>query len=250
MIPTSIDGTDITGATIDGTDVQEITVDGQTVFTSVPDTTVPNMVHQWLFTEGTGTTSVDDVTNTTGNFVNTVNWDTSAGAGGVYADFIYGDYFDTDIIAGPNIAGSSNRTTIAWIKPEDTSISRNRILEWGTSTGGRWGWTLANGRLTFEITGANYQSNLFPVEGDWSLVACIFDGTTIGDATLYLDGTTESTSGSLAVNTDQKEMYVGARGDTGEGFEGGIDLATIADTALSVSDINDFRSRTKSLYGL
>jgi len=32
MIPTSIDGTDITGATIDGTDVQEITVDGQTVF--------------------------------------------------------------------------------------------------------------------------------------------------------------------------------------------------------------------------
>jgi len=34
MIPTSIDGTDITGATIDGQDVQEITVDGQTVFTS------------------------------------------------------------------------------------------------------------------------------------------------------------------------------------------------------------------------
>jgi len=34
MIPTSIDGTDITGATIDGTDVSEITVDGQTVFTA------------------------------------------------------------------------------------------------------------------------------------------------------------------------------------------------------------------------
>jgi len=32
--PTSIDGTDITGATIDGTDVQEINVDGQTVFTA------------------------------------------------------------------------------------------------------------------------------------------------------------------------------------------------------------------------
>jgi len=38
--PTSIDGTDITGATIDGTDVSEITVDGQTVFTAslpIPD---------------------------------------------------------------------------------------------------------------------------------------------------------------------------------------------------------------------
>jgi len=32
--PTSIDGTDITGATIDGTDVTEITVDGDTVFTA------------------------------------------------------------------------------------------------------------------------------------------------------------------------------------------------------------------------
>jgi len=37
MPPTSIDGTDITGATIDGTDVQEITVDGDTVFTSALD---------------------------------------------------------------------------------------------------------------------------------------------------------------------------------------------------------------------
>jgi len=35
MPPTSIDGTDITGATIDGTDVTEITVDGQTVFTAL-----------------------------------------------------------------------------------------------------------------------------------------------------------------------------------------------------------------------
>jgi len=36
MIPTSIDGTDITGATIDGTDVTEITVDGVPVFTAFP----------------------------------------------------------------------------------------------------------------------------------------------------------------------------------------------------------------------
>ena len=35
--PTSIDGTDITGATIDGTDVQEITVDGDVVFSAGPD---------------------------------------------------------------------------------------------------------------------------------------------------------------------------------------------------------------------
>ena len=37
MAPTSIDGTEITGATIDGQDVSEITVDGETVFTAIPD---------------------------------------------------------------------------------------------------------------------------------------------------------------------------------------------------------------------
>jgi hypothetical protein len=41
MPPTSIDGTDITGATIDGTDVTEITVDGDTVFTAVPPVPFP-----------------------------------------------------------------------------------------------------------------------------------------------------------------------------------------------------------------
>jgi hypothetical protein len=40
--PTSIDGTDITGATIDGQEVQEITIDGDTVFTAAPD--IPNSV--------------------------------------------------------------------------------------------------------------------------------------------------------------------------------------------------------------
>jgi len=42
MPPTSIDGTDITGATIDGTDVTEITVDGDTVFSQFQDIIVDN----------------------------------------------------------------------------------------------------------------------------------------------------------------------------------------------------------------
>ena len=40
MAPTSIDGTEITGATIDGQDVSEITVDGETVFTAIPDSAI------------------------------------------------------------------------------------------------------------------------------------------------------------------------------------------------------------------
>ena len=56
--PTSIDGTDITGATIDDTDVQEITVDGDVVFSAGPD--FPLVVDD--FESG----NLNDYTNTSG----------------------------------------------------------------------------------------------------------------------------------------------------------------------------------------
>jgi len=61
MPPTSIDGTDITGATIDGTDVTEITVDGDTVFSA--DRTPSSVVHQYLEPNFTTSTWIDSVGN-------------------------------------------------------------------------------------------------------------------------------------------------------------------------------------------
>ena len=56
MAPTSIDGTEITGATIDGQDVSEITVDGETVFTAIPDSVIEdfeqNNLNSWNNTGG------------------------------------------------------------------------------------------------------------------------------------------------------------------------------------------------------
>ena len=62
--PTSIDGTDITGATIDGTDVQEITVDGDVVFsaTNLP-TAYSNLIAWYPFDSGIyGGSNTSDVT--------------------------------------------------------------------------------------------------------------------------------------------------------------------------------------------
>jgi len=100
--PTSIDGTDIAGATIDGQDVQEITVDGQTVFTAQ---TLPvaysNLVAWYPFDSATyGGSNADDVTAIIGGsgddtaFDGTVNGATYQSSGGV-----------TDINAGANSGG-------------------------------------------------------------------------------------------------------------------------------------------------
>jgi len=45
--PTSIDGTDITGATIDGQKVEEITIDGQTVFTATQPAPQGGLKHNY-----------------------------------------------------------------------------------------------------------------------------------------------------------------------------------------------------------
>jgi len=72
MPPTSIDGTDITGATIDGTDVTEITVDGQTVFSAGLDIPASVVHHYDPESEAVGsrTTWTDSVgtADMTGNF--------------------------------------------------------------------------------------------------------------------------------------------------------------------------------------
>jgi len=69
MIPTSIDGTDITGATIDGTDVQEITVDGNVVFSAGPTNVFEDFesgnVNDWTDRFGTITITSNPIN---GNF--------------------------------------------------------------------------------------------------------------------------------------------------------------------------------------
>ena len=72
--PTSIDGTDITGATIDGTDVTEITVDGDVVFSAAPAVTLPTPIHDYPFDEGSSSTVNDiiggnDLTGSGGNWI-------------------------------------------------------------------------------------------------------------------------------------------------------------------------------------
>jgi len=60
--PTSIDGTDITGATIDSTDVQEITVDGDVVFSAAPPVLPSSLVARYTFDDAdVSSTTVFDV---------------------------------------------------------------------------------------------------------------------------------------------------------------------------------------------
>jgi len=126
MIPTSIDGTDITGATIDGTDVTEITVDGQTVFSAfTPPVAASDLVAWYRFEDGT----VQDYTTTFG-IGDTTDYSGSDGgnqfnSSGGRTDIVTGassGHYQTlgsnPITLGniPDVNSNQNFTVMAWCK--------------------------------------------------------------------------------------------------------------------------------------
>jgi len=126
MPPTSIDGTDITGATIDGTDVTEITVDGDTVFTAgpaIPDSEANQKLrNRWL---------LDDVNGTVADIVGTQDG-TNNGITSVLGNFVGGSAGEGDgnsfIDVGMRDFGSemANPFAIALTFKVDTPLPNNR----------------------------------------------------------------------------------------------------------------------------
>ena len=118
--PTSIDGTDITGATIDGTDVTEITVGGDVVFSAEATLPTQNLIHRYDFSaSSTTTTFVEDLAGsddlTTGSFqgFRTLN------------GLQVGD-FDDDFIKGSWSSSPSEPFSYATvIKFDDTDLPAN-----------------------------------------------------------------------------------------------------------------------------
>jgi hypothetical protein len=151
--PTSIDGTDITGATIDGTDVQEITVDGDVVFSAGPTVTpvaYSNLVAWFPFDPSTyGGSFTDDVTalfnpsqsgdSTAHDLSDAGTSPTFQSSGGV-TDVNVGPNsggvdFDDDVLEVFNIGQTFGEITmIGWVNPDNVNVSNDRVHDFGRTT--------------------------------------------------------------------------------------------------------------------
>jgi len=131
--PTSIDGTDITGATIDGTDVQEITVDGDVVFTAVQrlphfDDFDTNTLSDYEIYDGT---SIDDsdfsiasseLQQAGNNDFYFIGYDVSSESiGSFFLEYEISRYDDNDLIGGGFVIDTN--TLVAF----EFSQQRNQI---------------------------------------------------------------------------------------------------------------------------
>jgi hypothetical protein len=227
MPPTSIDGTDITGATIDGTEVQEITVDGQTVFSAQ---TLPvaysNLVAWYPFDSAEyGGSNADDVTalfnpgssgDSTG-FDGTVNGatyqstagntDINAGANsGAFSFDGGGDNIDMNTSA---VLTTGAFTVTAWFEYDGGGPSQNTIVDGGRSTSEGYIVLFRQSNLQVGPAGSIALTTPFPPLNTLHFFAFTFDGSSTGH--LYLNAGTSpvDTNTSMSIPTSSNDFRLG-----------------------------------------
>jgi len=239
--PTSIDGTDITGATIDGTDVQEITVDGQTVFTST--TPHPSGKVAWYAIDTSSTSVVADLTG------NNSDATVQSGISSVSDSDLY-EGFGLDLPGNAHVELN-----------DDFEVTSDRAIA-----------------ITFDYQTSQDGSGFFNLQGGWGRVALAFHKTindklgvehdlgegfteevitgTIstgqkyravvnadasGGVELYLNNSQETltTTGADVASGDQYRFGASAGSSSAFQFEGVIDNFIIYDRQLSSSEIQD-----------
>jgi len=269
--PTSIDGTDITGATIDGTDVQEITVDGDVVFSPGPTINFPvaysDLVLWYPFDATTyGGSNPDDVTAILGGSgddtafdgsVNGATYDSNGGVTDITAGQNSGayEYISVDYVEHSNITHMDQSTDTfcvnMWVK--SNSLSGIDTV-WGIGSGlsgsnanGIVIFTRDTGQVDFRIrvpsTPAVTVSNTNFVANQWFMLTLQNDGNRIK---AHIDGQPAFDSAIHNFSTTfDAPTRLGYRPDFGNSWDGYIDDYRVYNRELSNSEINQIYQNTK-----
>jgi len=251
MPPTSIDGTDITGATIDGTEVQEITVDGQTVFSAAPDVVKLGNLVAWYRMEGnaddetvnqptSGDTTDFAGTQNGGSFVNSDVIDLITGTTGLAYEFTGNEFIKYPFTDPPAVS-----TVAAWVFIIDTT---KKFVIFGNfnSTGSDFRFFFDNNfagiTLFIDNNGAFLQSSALST-GEWYHIALTINS---GSFELFVDGTSVDTDTNTLGSIDNGSNYQTGEDPNGtQDGDGRIDDLRLYDTALTQTEIENIYDATK-----
>jgi len=268
MIPTSIDGTDITSATIDGTDVTKITVDGQTVFSAeatLQDIVRPGDLALWWRMEQS---TVSDGTKTGGVLDNNgISVADSSDYSPTSNSLGFDNQLDPnggvfDLVNGQN-SGSRETTSSSGKRRLEVNAFNQQNQEltlscWADVTasdndGHIWGWLGNNdGLRLFASSGGSNNVTALAGSSISSSVNIINDGyhhlavsrDTSGFARLYIDGVQEA-SGSIGGGNSVSNIRIFEFSDDLDMIDGGIDDCRVYKAELSAGDISTMYTNTE-----
>jgi hypothetical protein len=235
MPPTSIDGTDITGATIDGTDVTEITVDGQTVFTA--DALPGIYKHDWIMNEGSGTTVSDEIGNSDLT-INGATWISDANkTGGTILDFDGNDDF-ASVSSLDNMTSTTEATFVAWLELDSIAGGDDRLFSDDNFDNILLNIFSNKFDLRFGSNSGDSPSASLPTN-QFLMLTWVQDGN---NATIYFDNANQQATKSYGIGTfDPNQTFsVGnTPGDAVNAINGKIDRVLVADTAATAQQVSD-----------
>jgi hypothetical protein len=263
--PTSIDGTDITGATIDGQEVEEITVDGDVVFKGIPDSGAD---HQWNYVEGSGTTVADNIGSLDADWSDGITWVGGPGAKGVHASLDgnddYGDLGTASRSEFRHFVDAQQGTLFSWLRIDSFDKQRLEII--GSGAGGIPGFDLyfenagAGSGYSFRLgdnttDGGPLRAGSLPPTGEWIVTAATISGNTTRvfealPSTDYSVIEVASAGSPSSVNSDLDfKVSIGRRtSNNGRHFNGDFDIQFVDSVARTQSQLQSFVDDTKQFY--
>jgi len=240
--PTSIDGTDITGATIDGQEVQEITIDGQTVFTAVP---VSGLLRYPFENENNDTSVAEDVFGDNDGTVTGATHNASGGQdGGGYYEFTGKDSDDkirtSNADAEFDFGTSGDFSFTLWVDFDDPTegalfevydSDSNHYRVFNSDDGsGQWAWSVDGPKLhTFAHNFDQPGWNHYAFVRRSGVFRLYHDGTEVDS---FTDSSDCDVGGNLDWGYDEK-------GGTAWGLNGGLDDARVYDKGLSDTEVSN-----------
>jgi len=235
--PTSIDGTDITGATIDGTKVQEITVDGDTVFIAGPPDTA--LDHRWPHSGGT------DLTDAIGSLDGSLNGSSFQSDANAVDDTVLFHNGSSDFVSFGSgvfdfVAGGSFTAT-GYVNIDNFG-STQTILGQDTGGGQFSVFVTPGGNLRGQIQENNTFSSLTFNTGQWHFWAVRLNAST--DTLLgRIDDTEETISTTSTAATSNGDARIA---DNGEGkffLDGRTDETTLSSGLVSDENLDKLKAR-------
>jgi len=218
--------------------------------------TLADLVDQWKFDEGSGTTAFNSVAGGTDGTIDGATW-VNDPIRGVVLSF---DGIDdvVNMIDYKAITGGASRSMCLWFKTDGsggTGGNGRGLIGWGTPTGSgvRWELTINTqgdpripGALRINTSSGTRTCQTVVTDSTWHHVAVTLhdDGSpTSEEIYVYLDGVEESysqTNAGIAVNTGSDtdvRVGLGARTDQYGYINGLIDDVCIFDHALTEAEI-------------
>ena len=146
--------------------------------------------------------------------------------------------------------GSQNRTIFV-VGEVDTVSSDEGFFSLGPNTTGNKFPIMTNlGALRLEITGSGATTSLSMSVDTYAIIALKLDGTTLGDCTYYLNGTSEAVTGANTINTDASNTNSIGRVALGDKLNGAIREIIAFDSALSDADLNQVGNYLENKWAL